>query len=223
MSGVKTVRRRPGTLPRHPLFLFLCLLGASALAGCATGEWAADIYVGPNFPRDEDVTVKQEGASESGTGDYEGEWTFGGRCGRWFGLGSLLDLGIFLDASGVWQEIGGFNVLSVPITALPMARIPLLRGEEFPHGRLHPYLGVGPSLVITDIDQSIMNDTSTDPGLDMRAGASFMIFRQIGVFSEYRLTYSEADFRDTIEPVGRRKIEADLLMHHILFGVALRF
>jgi opacity protein-like surface antigen len=187
------------------LTLGFCAFFAFVLAPTpATAEWAADFYVGPNFP-DSDADA--------------GEWTSGGRVGYWFVMPMKLDVGAYLDASVVETDFGDGDYTVVPISGLAMVRFRLLDSEDFPHGRIVPYAGAGPSGFYSDIEVTSHSDDSWDPGLDARAGLSGMIWPNIGLFAEYRYTYFEPDYSDA----AQRQLSDDVKCHHALLGFAFRF
>jgi hypothetical protein len=83
--------------------------------------------------------------------NFEDSITYGVRAGYWFGkwVGLALDVFTFepnLDGQDFTQDA---DVRVTPISALFMLRWPLLVSEEYPLGRLHPYIGGGPSLFLT--------------------------------------------------------------------------
>ena len=191
------------------LMLGFCLPFALAMAPKpVAAEWAADFYVGPNF---------YDGEEDAG------EWTSGGRLGYWFVMPMKLDLGVYLDASVVESDFGDGDYTVVPISGLAMLRFRLLDSEEFPHGRIVPYAGAGPSGFYSDIDVTSFSDESWDPGLDARAGLSGMIWRNFGLFAEYRYTYFEPDYADVPAGSIRHQLSDDVTFHHALLGLAVRF
>lgn len=205
------------------------LLGASFFLGAGC-QFAVDAYVGPNFPSDEDASLKTNVPPSapfnvSGEADYDGGVTFGGRTGFWFNAFPLVDLGIFADVSGVTQEVEDADFDFVPISLLPMVRMPLMKTDEHPNGRLQPYIGIGPSLVYSELDNGDLEDSTWDAALDARAGVTYMLIESFGLFTEYRATYFEPSFDDSVSgaPGSSVRAELDSLTHHWLFGTAFRF
>jgi opacity protein-like surface antigen len=89
--------------------------------------------------------------------NFEDSITYGMRGGYWFGkwFGLALDVFTFepnLDAESFTQDA---DVRVIPISALMMLRWPLLASEEFPLGRLHPYIGGGPGLFLTKFEGNV--------------------------------------------------------------------
>ena len=82
----------------------------------------------------------------------------------------------------------------IPITPLVLARLPLLESDEFPTGRLQPYIGEGPGIFLhrrkVDFESGdqIRNET-VDVGADVRAGLAWKFTPLFGIFAEYRFNY----------------------------------
>ena len=211
---------------RNRSSLWLAALVAGLVcAGCTSPEFAVDAYVGPNFPSDEDITLGMGGGSMTGEIDFAGDITVGGRVGVWGSALPFLDFGLFLDASGVHQELEDVELdfTSIPITLLPMVRVPLFKSESYPHGILQPYAGVGPSVVWSEIEDTGVGDTAIDLGLDTRLGLSFLPIRNLALFAEYRFNYFEPDWEDTVPFLGDVRLGTKSVTHSALFGVGLRF
>ena len=157
--------------PYRRLGILLCILTLTAtLASTATAfELGLDAYGGQNFPN-------------GSTGDGEG--TVGGRLGAWFTLLDFMDAGFYVDSGAAFANRDDVDLLVVPTSFLFMARFPFLRSQAFPEGQLQPYVGVGPSVVWSEVDFDVDKKDSTNAGADVRGGVSWMIFRPFGVFAE---------------------------------------
>jgi hypothetical protein len=102
-----------------------------------------------------------------------------------------------------------------------MLRLPLLPSPVVPRGHLEPYVAVGPTLFLSNLDFG-NDDFREDIGLDVRGGLNWRFTQTLGIFAEYRLTYVEQEFRFTRQGV-RSVIESDPSTHHVLVGLSLRF
>jgi hypothetical protein len=103
--------------------------------------------------------------------DVDNSAIFGGKIGYWFDffplVGAELDIYAFRpDISSPPQTSGTIRLttsmnfdLSVTAVSLDlMGRYPLLKSPDFPRGRIQPYIGIGPGLFITSIE-----DLEPDP------------------------------------------------------------
>jgi opacity protein-like surface antigen len=116
------------------------------------------------------------------------------------------------------------DVVGIGLNA--MLRLPLLRGSNFPGGRLQPYIFAGPTFFISILEAEVSalgrtssdTDTATSLGATAGGGLTFMFTRGIGAFAEYRFTYNKREFE-----VGGLTIEPELNTHHLLAGVTFRF
>jgi opacity protein-like surface antigen len=204
VGGKRTQRWLDGCFLGCLIAILVALHGSAARAD----EWAMDLYVGPNWP----------------VGNPDGgEATLGGRIGYWYSLIDELDVAFYVDSGAALAEDHGVDLTTVPTSFLFMARVPLLRTDEVPAGRLQPYIGVGPSVVWSQVEKDAQDHSSTDPGLDVRGGIAWMFFQSFGVFTEYRFTYTTTQF-GTFDP-GNQTTDFDgtLDINHLLFGAAFRF
>jgi hypothetical protein len=207
--------------------------------GAFTSDRSFDVIIPPQFfdPAGVDppvgppnVTIRRTSVDTS----FEDSITYGVRAGYWFGKWAGLALDVFtfepnLDAQDFTQDA---DVRVTPISLLLMLRWPLLASEKYPLGRLHPYIGGGPSLFLTkfdgDVNLAVLDfpitevedppDTFTfhaniepagefssknvDPGLELLVGLDFQILPFVGVFGEYRYTLAEPVWSDTVAARG---------------------
>jgi hypothetical protein len=207
---------------------FLIAWGAITAAP-ALAEWTFDAYIGRAFSPDGDVDVEDMGISASADVDVDDSYIFGGRLGYWFGFFPYL--GVALDASYLTTDLDSdldietfddVDLRRVPLSGLAMLRLPLLPSPAVPRGHLEPYVAVGPTLFLSNLDLDDFDDTREDVGLDVRAGLNFRFTRVLGIFAEYRLTYVEQEFKFTRQGI-RSVVETDPSTHHVLGGISLRF
>jgi opacity protein-like surface antigen len=111
-----------------------------------------------------------------------------------------------------------FREVDFSITAVSfdlMLRWPMLVSTDFPHGRLQPYLTIGPGLYIQHLERF---DTRTTHGLKVGGGVAWELTRSIGLFAEYRYTHVRAALHS-----GKIKFRTHLSTHHFLSGISFRF
>src|SRR5262249_9061739 len=94
-----------------------------------------------------------------------------------------------------------FDVSVVDIGVNIMGRYPLLQSPVFPRGRLQPYIGIGPALFITSIEDtrpdsdvnSLGSKTLTFGGFQVLGGVKFFLLKKLALFAEYKFTHFTAD------------------------------
>jgi opacity protein-like surface antigen len=150
---------------------------------------------------------------------------FGGKIGYWFDffpfVGAELDISTFSpDITVPSQPLGRtgfnigplqngrpsgnafkFNVSVVDIGVDIMGRYPLLQGPDFPRGRLQPYIGAGPALFVTSIEDTGVNGAAnslgskslTFGGFQVLGGVKFFLLKNLSLFAEYKFTHFTAD------------------------------
>jgi outer membrane protein W len=217
-----------------------------------SAELYADLYTGAVFTKNTDLTIASNLGS---TATYQNlqvnnSWTAGGRAGYWLEgqdwLGFGLDAFFFnvkapnqmvpvtgLAATGttlapaVWSlpVIGiGFDVLRL--------RAPLLRSEEFTHGRLQPYLSAGPALFVTwaetpwnIVQPKGQHDTDVALGAKAEGGVTFLVTKTVGLFTEYRFTHftSKLNYQNTTSAPASETYKTTWDSHQVIGGISFRF
>ena len=124
-------------------FLFLAPPGVNA-------EVFIDLYAGhaKTDTGKADIAGNVGGLAASGDVAYDSSFTVGGRVGGWIGKYFGMGLDVFhfdtdLKNTSIEQRNLG---LAFDL----MARLPLLANEGMPHGRLQPYVTVGPAIFVSD-------------------------------------------------------------------------
>jgi opacity protein-like surface antigen len=200
----------------------------------ASAELFMDLYLGGAFSHDADFTLTGDGLRITGDGDTDDSFTVGGRFGYW--IETIPWLGIAFDASFFQPDLEDTDVTIIPLSLLLMARLQVLKSDNFPRGQFQYYVGVGPGMFISDIDAdfvlvgpppfrpltSSFSDSSVDIGLDARAGLAWYLTKHWSVFAEYRFTYVEPDFKDDLFGFDL-ETDLDFKTHHALVGVSYHF
>jgi hypothetical protein len=202
--------------------LVLIFVGPTRPAGA---EWFLDLYGGGSFTQDVDVTIRN-GTTLDDRIKFDTALTGGGRFGYWLtGIG-LPWLGAALDVSyyapDATATAGKATLEVLPISALLMLRVPLFTDSVVPTGRLQPYIAGGPSVFVSrvKVDTSVFGERlsaeQAQLGADLRAGLTFMLTPNFGVFAEGRYMFFSVD-------PGSRGTEFDIETFQALGGVTLRF
>lgn len=217
-----------------------------------SAEWYADAYAGAVWTANTDLTV----TSSLGTTttyqalDVHNNWTAGGRGGYWLDkqkmdwLGFGLDVFFFHLKTPPGQQVGvtgtGGSTTQFAHWSLPAwgvgfdvlrLRLPLLRDEQFVHGRVQPYLAAGPTLFITYAGQNTFaqpsgqNSAHVSVGAKVDAGATVMVTKRIGAFAQYRFTHftTELDYQNNIPAPATETFKTTYDSHHIIAGLSMSF
>jgi opacity protein-like surface antigen len=194
-----------------------------ALAPVASAEWFADFYLGPAITGGSDVTFELFNRQQTQKLNGRSSPEFGLRFGRWLDDFNLWWLGAAVDVSYFRPAI---DVQTVPISLLAMARYGFFKDDEFPKGRLQPYVGIGPGLFFSiasgNIGSLTVDDTSTDIGLDFRTGVAFQFDPNWAAFLEYRFTHIEPSWSANVFGTNS-SASTTFNTNHILLGVSYRF
>ncbi len=233
------------------LSLTLCM-GLLVCPNDGSAEWYADAYSGAVVTSSPDLTVT---SSLGTTTTYHNlgvnnNWTAGARGGYWLEkqkmdwIGFGLDVFFFHLKTPTGQQIGvtgtGGSTIQTAHWSLPAwgisfdvlrLRLPLLRDEQFVHGRVQPYLAAGPTIFITYAGQNTFvqpggqSSTNVSLGVKVDAGATVMITKRIGAFAQYRFTHftSELDYQNTIPALATETFKTTYDSHHAIAGVSFRF
>jgi len=223
---------------RYKLFLSVTVFALiSVTPALIRAEWLMDLYLGAAITDDSEVKVdryfSRESASERTS--YDTSFTFGGRIGYWLDIFHYLGFAADLSYFKADSEKVDFSI--VPFSILVMLRWPLLISDDYPHGKIQPYLGGGPSIIYYDMTVDFrptvsekVSEWSFENGWDFRAGLLWQFHRNFGIFGEYRYTHYKIRYKDETEewilgyePRTRLKVETTLDTHHFLTGISFRF
>ncbi len=204
----------------------------------ALAEPFIDMYGGFSRTESAQVTVSiREGifdptASASRTVEFDPSFILGVRGGYWFEripwVGLALDLSSF---KAVGKDV---EIEVIPVSALLMLRWPFLTSNEFPKGRIQPYVGIGAGLVFSRISADFTPDVprkvdaqGDDSGLDFRSGLGWHFNESVGIFTEYRFTRIASEAREDQPDLcffcPTRTIKTTFETSHFIAGVSLRF
>jgi len=220
------------------IFSVLCFLAIGPAHALAEGF--IDIYGGEASTQAADVDVS---ISSSGLGfvstkshtekvDFGSSFTLGARAGYWFE--KLPYVGIAGDLSYFKAEDKAAEIHVVPLSLLLMLRWPLFKNQDFPKGRLQPYVGIGPGFFfsVTKVDfrptlPKTFSGTSFDVGLDLRAGIAWQFQKHLALLGEYRYTDFSIDLEQTDILYGfagtKETMKTQLATNHFLIGISYRF
>ncbi|HSE04316.1 MAG TPA: outer membrane beta-barrel protein [Methylomirabilota bacterium] len=242
--------------PRALLRWMLGIAVAAALgseARPAAAEWFADLYAGASFTQNSDLELSNQGIG-SGTFEdvaFDTALAWGGRAGRFFDSVPFLGVGFdffqytpyigpqSVELHGCFYPggcgtgrggTGSFDVETTAVSVDVILRLPLLRSENAPQGRVQPYVVAGPPVFITTITprhtRNFRNhDSGTDVsvGYKLAGGVAVQVYKSLALFGEYRFTHvsPEVELRDASN--GRTTLRTELDTHSALFGISARW
>lgn len=180
------------------VIMIVCLVIVTELVSTpdlASAEWYADIYGGGAFTTKNNTESALPGFTVTAHDvKFDTSGTIGGRAGVWFDR--IPWLGIGLDVFHFQPTIGGGQTLEITAPGLSgtatiqtinisvlgvgfdvlRLRLPLLQGEDYPAGRLQPYLTAGPALFWTRAKDTTnlgppAGQSNTDMSVGVKAGA----------------------------------------------------
>ncbi|MEW6380317.1 MAG: outer membrane beta-barrel protein [bacterium] len=200
-------------------------------------EKFADLSIGGSFSTDENLTISAPREKATGKVSFSNSFIVGYRLGYWFE--SQRWAGVAVDASLFRQDIDDDGSLEViPVSTLLMLRLPLLKSHAHPRGAFWPYVGLGPGIFFSSIEYEVADsdipallgkrisgtysDREADIGLDARAGFAIRLPRHIAIFSEYRYTRFDPDFKEDVLGV-KVNLATELKTHHLLCGFTCFF
>ena len=223
--------------------LILPVAVMTPVIGGARAEGFVDLRLGGSFTEDTDLEVTTGPVGSvpantlSDTTGFEYGVSLGIGGGYWFE--SLPWLGVALTFSYFRANEAAGDPLQLrvyPISGLLMLRAPLYKSDAYPHGRLQPYLGIGPAGFVTQAELDSLtvdmeaSDTVTDVGLHAQLGVKLLFEipdlpeKYWGVFMEASYTrYDPSRLEDSVDltPV---EIELDVLnTWHGSFGFSFHF
>jgi opacity protein-like surface antigen len=236
---------------KRGLAVLVAVLSIGVVAAPASAEWFADLFAGVSLTRDHDVKLNDVGVGPA-TGEdveFDRSLAWGGRAGRYFD--ALPFLGLAVDffrynpdipiqsvqlsgcagGCGTSRIRGGrFDIETNAISVDLMLRLPLLKTDDAPWGRLQPYVAVGPPLFITTITPRTTRDfrnhdgdTDLSIGYKLAGGVAFQVYKNLALFGEYRFTHVSPDVELRDANLNRTTLRTDLDTHSALIGLSARW
>ena len=210
-----------------------CMLLAAPLDH-ARAEFNFDFSIGSAFTHDTTVRAEDEvnGTRVNDETSIDPSFALGGRLAYWIDPFPWIGLG--MDFSYFRAEGGPIVQNDVyPFSFLVMGRATLFPSRRFPYGELQPYAAVGPSAVFTDAVIDLrpdvtdrVTDSTTDLGLDARAGLAWEFVPHFALFFEYRFLYfrqrldnGDDFFFDDTTATSRTTFAT----HFAMVGISFRF
>lgn len=160
-------------------------------ASASYGEYS---FFGGGFSEQETREVSYREASVLGL-----------RLGKWI---DDENLGVAVDISYFKADGSNVEVKAYPLSLLMMFRWPLMKNNEYPNGRIYPYVGLGVAFVLADISVDFRPNVRKEIsggaygfGMDYRLGLAWKIVEDIAIFGEYRNLAADLDL-DTSDGFG---------------------
>jgi opacity protein-like surface antigen len=232
------------------------LLGIACLILGATpssAEWFGDIYVGASLTDKNDVAVhdRDTGLATYRDVKFDTALAYGLRFGRYLDAVPFLGFGVdyfsFLPNIGPQSVrvdgcpvtggcgtnkigFGSYDLTSQAISFDTFLRLPLLKTENAPWGRVTPYILGGPSVFITTLSprntrlfRNFDDDTDIAFGYKGGAGLAISVYKNLVVFGEYRFTHVTHSFDIRDINAARATLRTDLDSHTGLVGLGARW
>lgn len=219
----------------------------------AAAEWFADVFAGLSLTQSHDLKLSDRGIGPATYEDvdFDKSLAWGGRVGRYFD--SLPFLGFGMDFFRYYPFIGGQSVnvrgcflpggcgtgrggtgsFETDVSAVSvdlMLRLPLLKSDDAPQGRLQPYVAVGPPLFITTLTPRTTRqfhnqdgDTDVSIGFKAAAGVAVQVYKNLALFGEYRFTHVSHEFELRDAALNKATLRMELDTHSALVGISARW
>lgn len=193
---MKVLKRNSSSRKRAKFFIvvFSIFTLLTIYQSPAKAELFVDLYSGQVNTRDADATVNYPpGMTATEKVNFGTSLVFGYRVGMWS------ERFPYLGFAGDWSyyriatsDVKADNFI---VSALLMVRYPLQVNSEYPHGKLQPYVGIGPGITYSDISVDLRptvpwteSASTLKIELDIKAGVAWLFHPQVALFGEYRST-----------------------------------
>jgi hypothetical protein len=218
-----------------------------------SAEWFADIYAGASLTDKHDVKTVDQLSGHATYRDihFDTGLAYGLRFGRYFDavpfLGLAVDYFNFSPNIGPQSVLvdgcvpsggcgtnkigfGSFDVNSQAASLDVFLRLPLMKSEDAPGGRIQPYILGGVPVFITTLTprttrlfRNADGDTDITWGYKGGAGLAFYVYKNLMAFAEYRYMHTEPDFRIRDSAAARTSFKMELNSHTGLVGLGARW
>lgn len=223
----------------HTQTMMALVIGWLALADPVRAEPFIDLYGGWSKARNTDVSATQQTCFFAGCTastrttqheTFESGAVAGVRGGYWFARKPCFGMAGDLSYSRTASD--QVKIDSISIAATPMLRLPLWTTPDRPQGRLQPYLGAGPTIVIHSVSADFrpdapvtVNGWSMAVGWTARAGLAVPLSAHITCFGEWRLSQERVSLRNTgFFGLGdQARLDFTQTTQQAVFGFSYRF
>jgi opacity protein-like surface antigen len=229
-------RPRGRTAPALPLpALLLAAALAAALPGTARGESYLDLFAGQSRTSSDNVSVTLRpflwGTTERASRhvSFDPALALGARLRAWYSR--ALWLGGGGEVSYYRAQGDHVTVDAIPLSLQLLVRAPLVPDPAYPVGRLHPYAGVGVSVILyrtrVDLAPEVSHDVSAwsgAPGIQAMAGVAAGITPRTFLYAEARYAKFDAsvDTGDSDFSLSDDEAHVDAASTQLLLGVSFR-
>jgi opacity protein-like surface antigen len=206
------------------------------------------LFGGVTFPSNTDGELNNGGLTLTVMDqDFGRSKSLGGKVGAWFpGLrrSTGLDYGLEIDVTnyqpdvkaGRFRASGTFNGIPVNgtvsssrdldvnatiVAANVLLRLPLYVSDEFPNGRLYPYLGGGPGIQKSTFGSEGRSDF--DLALQAVAGVQLFLVKRVSLFAEYKFTHASQTFGFRTSTGATQDETYTFNVSHAAAGLAVHF
>lgn len=218
----------------------LCVLLGSVAP--ARAEWFAGLYLGLATTSDGEVTFTRRVPRTWEDVEYRQAPVWGGRVGYWLEgdvlaeltryVGFGLDLSYFrprIEAQTRQTEVGPRRLGAQDISVLTVSpelliRYPLMVDQQWPTGRLQPYVALGPTFFFSTADDNGTfgrpggSESDSGAGFVFRPGVSWHLTEAVAIFAEYRFLHVSPRYE-----FSRGPVDLTINSHHLNIGVSYTF
>jgi opacity protein-like surface antigen len=229
----------------RPIVWLLSVTLVSLSPELARGEMYLGGYAGAAFPDSADIEASVPGVASITA--HDARWNtaavVGGKLGYWLDPFPYVGLELeafHLDPSTRPQTVsftidgepagrGKIGGMDASVTAVGLNIL-----ARWPGNRIQPYVGGGPAVFITRLEDSGRDgpsavtpsgqeDTDTSVGVQALAGVKLFVTRHIAFFAEYKFTHHKVDVRFTDGFLGRTNVSTQLNTQYLNVGLSVHF